>query len=867
MNRYMTFILSLMLTVSTQAQRRISREYNNVSLSDALSELAEQQADFTIMFLYNELEDFCITTTVSHKMLPDAIRQMIGFYPIRMVVDKHNPGEKKIFVECLQKTGPRYKGSLIDEQNQPVAYANIALLSPQDSTLVSGGVSNESGLFVIPCEQTPVIARISYVGYKTVYQLCSQPELGTIRMQPTNYTLKGVTVKGHKPTMRMINGGMEIDVQNTLLADAGSGLDVLSQLPRVNVTTNGSVEVFGKGRPEIYINGKKVRNKGELEQLASKDIKSVEVITMPGARYDAQLGSVIRINTIKRRGDGFSLYSMARGSYFHEFGNAAGVSMTYRKSGLEMNVYPYFVNNYIGEDNHFGSTLHLNDHDTKTLQHGLFTDHTQSIIPDFALSYDFNADHSIGASYRFQKTVKYSGQQTSDYTVYHNDMLQGSVKSNDTRDWDVVHHNADAYYTGKLGSWSLNADGSYVHTIVDRGQQIEEASHEFDDRLIHTSSTQNSRLYAGKMIATRKMPKGKLSFGTELTYSHVDADNHNPEGYIAESDNEIKEHNYAGFASYSLPLGHWTLEAGTRYEYVHSDYYNYGVLDSDVSRRYSGFFPNLSASWNKGKWGLQLAYSKKTRRPSYGQLRSYQQYDNRYVYEGGNPELQPAIYHTLESMVGWQWINFSLSYRYQKDFMLWRNDLYDTQKRRRVGDGTSGMVAYASFINIDHKQEVTASLVLQPKFGWYRPELELGYIHQFFDAKRYGYVSTLRRPAITATLNNRFVINKSCWLGMRGRFVSSHDNVSQEVDGYWTVSAQAYKSFLGGALAFNLTINDIFNTNMEKWKMRTHSVEVSKDCNNHSMTRGIRLQVTYNFNTTRSKYKGTGAGNDEKRRL
>ena len=430
------------------------------------------------------------------------------------------------------------------------------------------------------------------------------------------------------------------------------------------------------------------------------------------------------------------------------------------------------------------------------------------------------------------------------------------MKSSDTRDWDVVYHNANAYYTGKVGSWGLNADGSFVHTIVDRGQLIRENSQEYDSRIIHTSSTQDSRLYAGKLIAACKLPHGELSFGTELTYSHVNADNHNPEGYIAESDNEIKENNYAGFASYNQQLGHWSLEAGVRYEYVHSDYYNYGVLDNDISRRYSGLYPNISASWNKGKWGLQFAYTKKTRRPSYGQLRSYQQYDNRYAYEGGNPELQPAINHSLETMLNWQWVNFSLSYRYMKDFMLWKNDLYSNQD-----------VAYAHWINIDHKQEVVASFVLQPKLGWYRPQLELGYVHQFFDAKKYGYVTNLRHPAITVTLNNRFVINKSCWVGLRGRYVSSHDNVSQEIDGFWYVHAQAYKSFFNGALAFNLTINDIFNTSFEKWRMRTNSVEISKDCNNHSSTRGIKLQVTYNFNTTRSKYKGTGAGNDEKNRL
>ena len=856
MNRYIAITLALLLTISIQAQRRISREYKNVSLSDALKQLAEQQTDYTIMFLYNELEDFRITTTIKNKRLPEAIQQMIGFYPILMTVDNSVPEGKKIFVECTHKTDRRLTGTIIDEQSQPVAYANIAILNPTDSTLLSGGVSNESGYFAIPYEQHKVLARISYVGYKTIYKICSQPEVGIIKMQPDNYTLKGVTVKGYKPTMKMISGGMEIDVQNTLLAEAGSALDVLSQLPRVNVTTNGGVEVFGKGKPEIYINGKKMRNKGELEQLTSKDIKSVEVITMPGARYDATLGSVIRINTIKRRGDGFSLYSIARGSYFHKFANATGVSITYRKNGLEMNFYPYFVNNYSGEDNNFGSTLHLADHDTKTMQHGLFTNRTQSFVPDFKLSYDFDANHSIGASYRYQTTIKYDGSLQSNYTVHHDDILQGVVNQTSQHEWDVTSHNANAYYIGKIGQWDINADGSFVHTTVKRGQHINEQSKEFEDRTVNTSSTQDSRLYAGKLIATYKLPKGEVSFGTELTHSHVDADNHNPEGYIEESDNEIQESNYAGFASYGLQLGHWSLEAGVRYEYVHSDYYSYGVKDADVSRCYSGFFPNLSASWNKGKWGMQFAYAKKTRRPAYGQLRSYQQYDNRYAYEGGSPDLQPAINHMLEAMLNWKWLNFSLGYTYTKDYMLWKNDIYNEQE-----------VAYAHWINIDHKQEVSASIVLQPKFGWYQPQMEMDYYQQFFDAKRYGYVSNLRRPAFLLDLNNKFVINKSCWLALRGNYSCAHDNMSQEVDAFWYVSAHVYKSFFNGALAFNLTINDIFNTNFEKWKMRTHSVEISKDCNNHSSTRGIRLQVTYNFNTTRSKYKGTGAGNAEKNRL
>ena len=153
MKRIISMLVCCLVFAGVQAQK-ITREYNNVSLSEALRQLNEQTEEYTISFLYNELEDFHITTSVHRKNVPDAIRQMIGFYPIRMTIE-----DREIIVECPQKTAPRYKGTIIDEQGLPIAYANIALLSPQDSTLITGGVSNESGLFVIPCRPCPGIIR------------------------------------------------------------------------------------------------------------------------------------------------------------------------------------------------------------------------------------------------------------------------------------------------------------------------------------------------------------------------------------------------------------------------------------------------------------------------------------------------------------------------------------------------------------------------------------------------------------------------------------------------------------------------------------------------------------------------------------
>ena len=120
---------------------------------------------------------------------------MIGFYPVRMTV---KPDDREIYVECTHKTDRHLTGTIVDEQDQPVGYANVAILNPADSALLGGGVSNESGYFAIPYEQNKILARISYVGYKTIYKICDQPEVGTIRLQPETIKLNGVQVYGER---------------------------------------------------------------------------------------------------------------------------------------------------------------------------------------------------------------------------------------------------------------------------------------------------------------------------------------------------------------------------------------------------------------------------------------------------------------------------------------------------------------------------------------------------------------------------------------------------------------------------------------------------------------------------------------------
>ena len=119
--------LFLMLVVSTPLHgQRVARSFNDVSMSEALKWLNERSGEYNISFLYNELEDFRVTTTVKNKSVPDAIQQLIGFYPIKMTVQG-----KDIAVECPLREATRYKGTVLDETGQPLPYANVALLSPR----------------------------------------------------------------------------------------------------------------------------------------------------------------------------------------------------------------------------------------------------------------------------------------------------------------------------------------------------------------------------------------------------------------------------------------------------------------------------------------------------------------------------------------------------------------------------------------------------------------------------------------------------------------------------------------------------------------------------------------------------------------
>ena len=843
------FLLFFLLILAQHSYaQRITRQYNNVSFSEALKDLNARQHKYTINFVYDELEDFKVTKSIRNSNVPNAIMQLIGFYPIRMTQVENN-----IMVECTQKSTFRYKGRIVDERGNAAEYATIALLSPIDSTIVGHGVSNENGSFVIPCNSRKVLARITYIGYKTVNRIYNNTEMGIIKLQPKTMIVKGVVVKGDRPQYKMLSGGMEVAVEHTLLSKMANTFDVLSLLPRVSV--NGQkISVFGKGAPIIYINNKRVNDNNEIVNITPDNIKSISVITSPGAEYDAEVESVIRIRTKERHANGFSLRADAYGKYNKWMSDYELISTRYQTKKFEIANSIWTMGTHDGEDNNLITDIYLPDKHYHNDQLIHLDTNNRFLSEKLSADYSLNDSNSIGGSYRYYGMLKGRTNSVSRQDVLLNGMAHGSIDQEEVMKPFLSLHQADIYYVGKVGHVGVDFNATYYAVKNRRNDKCFESSKELGYQEVHSSNRQNSDMWAGKLVVNIPLWKGNVSVGTEMSKTDSHGTFLNEEQLVPSTKTDIHERNIAGFAQYGLALSKWTVGLGVRYENIVRDYLSDGVKQDDVSRKYNNLFPNLSVSWNKGNWNWQLNVNEKIHRPSYRQLGNFMQYDNRFLYEGGNPTLQPEKVFNVEAMMLYKWLNVSAGYKYLKDVMEWTKYIYPGKE-----------FAYNTSLNFDHKQLLYASVHVSPKFGIFRPMWGFYYNQQFFDTRKYGASKALSKPLLSCSLNNSFALSETMNAAISLNASTTHADGFLMMKSGYSVNLQFDKSFANRTWIIYLSANDIFKTAKERWTMYGLGAGTTKDCYNY--TRNISLQVTYNFNAKRSKYKGTGAGNEEKSRL
>lgn len=747
-----------------------------------------------------------------------------------------------------------FTGRVVDEKQIPVPFANVVLLNASDSAFVAGTTTDTDGRFTLMGSTAKPLIKISYLGYKTRVLDATASNLGTIVLEPETTMLGEVVVKAQRPAFKLTTEGLRTEVENTLLSKVGTAKAVLENLPGVQRKNDG-LEVFGKGTPLIYINGRKLQNQTELDQISSEDIQSVELITSPGAKYDATVESVILIKTKRPQGEGFSFNTQASYYVSERPDLDLGTNWNYRYKGLDVFGSVWYNDGRSKQDDDV-----ILDVKADTLWHMDelmdIKSHYNSLYTSIGTNYIFNDNHSAGFRYDTKAYFldRTSGTFTADVIAngqfydHLDNSLYESTKHN-------MPHTLNAYYNGKVGKTSIDFNTDYVFFKNRETHYNDEVSQEQQSRTVTSNSVVRNQLCATKLVLSWNLWGGNLEVGTEFDHTRRNDEYINLEQIVPTSFTEQRENNYILFAEYARQLPFGQMKVGLRNENVTTNYYNQGVRIAEQSRSYHHLFPSVGFMAAVGPVQLIANYAAKIKRPYYHELSSSVTYANRFTWQSGNPMLKPSIRHEASLMAMYRWVTLMLNYKHTDDQIV--------NVGREVPGSESITWLYRE--NVDNEDAVMLMVTLSPRFGLYQPSLTMGMMKEWIKIPSPAGVISPGRPIWIAQFNNNFRLTPTLTASADFSFTSKGDqeNISLTKARY-RLDLSVTKSFLGDHLSVMVKGHNLLNS-QDQVRLNYGARTLWQNSRNDS--REVEFTVRYKFNAAQSKYKGTGAGSSEKERL
>ena len=753
------------------------------------------------------------------------------------------------------------RGSVVDAAGEPVGFAT-AYLSRADGSVVIGATAGEDGRFSLAAAPGEYTLTVSLVGYRDASQPVrlagSQMELPPIRLEEDTQLLGEAVVQAVMPKTKLTGEGLQTSVRGSVLENAGTARDVLGKVPGLIKGKDG-FEVIGKGAPQVYINGRKMTDATELDRLLSHEIQSVEVINNPGAQYDATVRAVVRIRTIKRKGEGFGFnvnLTDEQSLRVKKFNDPdAALNVNYRTGGVDLfggvnyNRFNQRQNSDLVQETILNPVIRQIETLTADFSNA-------SLTANGGVNWQIANNHSTGFKVEWGRSLDYN-----DYELMEGDIFRGSELIDHLKTVNRGQNGpkapqslgANAYYNGLAGKMGIDLNLDYFQISDNKISNIREDS-DIQDATVSTESGSDSKLYAAKLVLSYPVWRGQLQVGTEETFSR-NRDNYRLTGAdIPSTSSRVKEDNIAVFANYGFVVGQiGQLSAGLRYEHVN---YAYEALlgDGSFSRKYDNLFPSVSFAGVLGPVQTMLSYSARTARPSFDMLSTAIRYNNRYTLQGGNAAIQPQAIQSLSASALWNFLTLSVSYDRTKDpFITWAN-LYNDE----------GVILLKP-LNGDHPlRSLTAYLVATPTIGPWNISAVTGIMKTWLQVEDLSFNDA---PIWIAQLNNTFTLKKGWQLELGGEYHSPGQQQNMTLTNhFFDLTAAVQKTLLkDGSLVLRLEGRDLAYLGHNN---------VFSNLGHYSITQSVLMDsqrlvfsIRYRFNTTESKYKGTGAGNDTRDRM
>ena len=767
-------------------------------------------------------------------------------------------------------------GRVIDQNGEPLGFVSVALLTA-DSTYIQGATSDENGAFMIQATDACCILRLSFIGYRTQYVDVKGTDVGTIQMEEDQPLLSEIIVKGQMPKTKLTGNSMVTTIQGTVLGHSGTAKEMLAKVP--GMTLKGEdLEVLGKGTPIFYINGRKMHDKEELKRLRSEEIASVEVITNPGAQYDATISSVVRIKTIRREGDGFGFdlnTGLNQDLRFGESDPNAQLNLRYRHNNLDLfgmvNYWKWDQTTLFTDEQ--SNYLPTNRGIKSIIQESHSRNHFKNNGIDYNLGFNWQIaeNHSVGARIqrndRFNATTDLMVETDVEHRYLDTQERQKEHNSSTQDEHRHTYYNweGNAYYNGQVDKLGIDLNVDFLTDKTAVNNHINELINHTDRHTMEQDNSTFTRLWASKLVLTYPVWKGQLEAGTELSFVTRNNSSSITNYPLPASDSKVKENNIAAFAAYNFNLEKvGTFSAGLRYEHVGFDYTDNLNADNNMTRYQDEFFPSLSWARQFGPVQTSVAYSFKTIRPDYNSLSDRITYINSYTLLQGDPTLKNATMQEVSLNARYKWLNLFAAYE--------RRD--NTLSQLPYAYGDEGMVMIKRVNLKDPVRNLAIFLSANPTFGIWSPNWTIGgqkfWNTMEFDDPRSetGKVKeTYTKPIFFIDLNNAFRLPRRWQLEANINIMTKGDVINFHMESAsYRLGFVVQKCWLkNDALCLRVSINDVLQRSDQDMRMSCGGYQVKESAvrNNHR----LNISLRYTFNASKSKYKGTGAGQAERQRM
>ena len=762
------------------------------------------------------------------------------------------------------------EGRVLDSSRQPVAFANIIVLNAEDSTSVyKGAVSTENGQFVLKeIEESDYLLKVSFVGFQDLLrkiEVSKKVDLGDLILKNDTATLNEVSINYKNPSVKREVDRLVFNVENTTLS-TGNSWDILKRTPGVILAGN-SLMVRNQG-VQVYINDRKVQLSASelqtlLENYSAENIKSIEVITTPPARYDAEGGAILNIVTTRSISPGYkgNINGAWTQAIFPKY--QLGTSHYYKTDDLNIFAnYSFSPRKEFKEDE---SYINFRDDDQSILGRWE-TDferttrsnaHNANLLLDYYL--DDNNILNFSSSFTLSPDKTFDNQVLT--RVYEGNSEVANLLTDSELEEDVANAALDLEYKHLLEKpgAQLSARMHYTRYEQDRDQVIATTINEFtganENNLFSTAANQEIDIVTGQLDYVT--PLGSTSFEAGLKASIINSESgidyfqldlETGEGTFdqQQSDNFLYDENiYAAYFSLAKDWTKWSVKAGLRGEFTDRTGDSRSMAQID-SREYFELFPTfyLQHSFNDNN-SLTFDYSRRIQRPRYESLNPFRYYLTEFDFNSGNPGLRASISN-----------NFTLGYALKNEYFL---DLYyrdsgETPQTISFQDNDQRLVRRVSMNLLDSESyglDVTHGRSIT---NWWYAYAYISFFHEerSFLALESGNIPvTLEIDGFYGSLYNSFTLTKDgTFTGeMNLIYISEFLSGSYIMDPYTTLSIGLRKTFWNNRAELSVNFEDILDET-NTW-LKSRYLNQDNGFFAQPESRYVRVGFKYNFGNFR----------------